>query len=79
MIERDLDVFGATVNLASRIADVAGPGEVLASEAVVEATGDGTFKFDRIGDAELKGLSGPIALYRVDRGVDGSRPGAGAS
>jgi adenylate cyclase len=79
VIERDLDVFGATVNLASRIADVAGPGEVLASEAVVEATGDGTFKFDRIGDAELKGLSGPIALYRVDRGVDGSRQGAGAS
>ena len=79
VIERDLDVFGATVNLASRIADVAGPGEVLASEAVVEATGDGTFKFDRIGDAELKGLSGPIALYRVGRGVDGSRPGAGAS
>ncbi len=79
VIERDLDLFGATVNLASRIADVAGPGEVLASEAVVEATGDGAFKFDRIGDAELKGLSGPIALYRVDRGVDGSRPGAGAS
>ena len=35
VIERDLDVFGQTVNLASRIADVAGPGEVLASEAVV--------------------------------------------
>ena len=33
VIERDLDVFGQTVNLASRIADVAGPGEVLASEA----------------------------------------------
>jgi adenylate cyclase len=74
VIERDLDVFGATVNLASRIADVAGPGEVLASAAVVEATGDGTFEFERIRDAELKGLPGPIALYRVDRGVDGSRP-----
>ncbi len=35
VIERDLDVFGQTVNLASRIADTAGPGEVLASEAVV--------------------------------------------
>jgi class 3 adenylate cyclase len=65
VIERDLDMFGATVNLASRIADVAGPGEVLASEAVVDATGDGTFEFARIRDAELKGLPGPIALYRV--------------
>jgi adenylate cyclase len=78
VIERDLDVFGHTVNLASRIADVARPGEVLASEAVVEATRDGTFEFERIRDAELKGLPGPIALYRVDRGVDGSRLGAGA-
>jgi class 3 adenylate cyclase len=65
VIERDLDVFGATVNLASRIADVAGPGEVLASEAVVDATGDAMFEFARIRDAELKGLPGPIALYRV--------------
>jgi adenylate cyclase len=78
VIERDLDLFGATVNLASRIADVAGPGEVLASAAVVEATRDGTFEFERIRDAELKGLPGPIALYRVDRGVDGSRPAANA-
>jgi adenylate cyclase len=37
VIERDLDVFGQTVNLASRIADVAAPGEVLASEAIFEA------------------------------------------
>jgi len=72
VIERDLDVFGATVNLASRIAGVAGPGEVLASEAIVQATRDGTFEFERIRDAELKGLPGPIALYRVGRGVDRS-------
>jgi adenylate cyclase len=67
VIERDLDVFGQTVNLASRIADAAGPGEVLASEAVVEAAGNGTFGFERIQDAELKGLPGPIALFRVAR------------
>ena len=73
--EADLVLLEATADFA----DVAGPGEVLASEAVVEATGDGRLKFDRIRDAELKGLSGPIALYRVDRAVDGSRPGAGAS
>ena len=48
VIERDLDVFGRTVNLASRIGDAAGPGEVLPSEAVAEAAGDGAFAFERI-------------------------------
>jgi adenylate cyclase len=67
VIERDLDVFGQTVNLASRIADVAGPGEVLASEEVAEAAGEATFGFERIEDAELKGLPGPVALFRVTR------------
>jgi len=37
------------------------------SEAVVEAAGDGAFGFERIEDVELKGLPGPIALFRVTR------------
>jgi class 3 adenylate cyclase len=67
VIERDLDVFGQTVNLASRIADVAGPGEVLASEAVVEGAADDRFAFERIEDVRLDGLPSPVALYRVSR------------
>jgi adenylate cyclase len=67
VIERDLDVFGQTVNLASRIADAAGPGEVLASEAVAEAAGDGTFAFERIEEIDLKGLLEPVPLFRVTR------------
>jgi adenylate cyclase len=67
VIERDLDVFGHTANLASRIADVAGPGEVLASEAVVEAAADDRFGFERTKDARLQGLQSPVALYRVSR------------
>ena len=65
VIERDLDVFGQTVNLASRIADAAGPGEVLASEAVAEAAGDGGFAFERLREADLKGIPDPVPLYRV--------------
>jgi adenylate cyclase len=67
VIERDLDVFGQTVNLASRIADAAGPGEVLASEAVAEAAGSSPFGFERIEDAQLKGIPDPVALFRVTR------------
>jgi class 3 adenylate cyclase len=74
VIERDLDVFGQTVNVASRIAAVARPGEVLASEAVVEAAADDRFGFERIEDARLEGLPGPVALYRVLRSARPSRP-----
>jgi class 3 adenylate cyclase len=69
VVERDLDVFGQTVNVASRIADVAAPGEVLASEAVAEAAGSGgtAFGFERVEDVELEGLAEPIDLFRVTR------------
>ena len=67
VIERDLDVFGQTVNLASRIADVAGPGEVLVSAAVAQASAHAAFRFEAIGDAELKGLPDPVTLFRARR------------
>jgi class 3 adenylate cyclase len=67
VIERDLDVFGETVNLASRIAEAAGPGEVLASEVIMDETGVATFAFERTGDVQLKGLPEPIPLFRVSR------------
>jgi adenylate cyclase len=65
VIERDLDLFGRTVNLASRIADAAGPGEVLVSEAVAEAVDGATDRFERIGMVELKGIPEPVELFRV--------------
>jgi adenylate cyclase len=65
VIERDLDVFGRTVNLASRIADVAGPGEVLASREVVDATTDPVFRFEVVDEVTLKGIPAPVALFRV--------------
>jgi adenylate cyclase len=67
VIERDLDVFGRTVNLASRIASVAGRGEVLASQAVVDAVGGTPFRFDRVDERSLKGIAEPVALFRVTR------------
>ncbi len=55
------------VNLASRIADAAAPGEVLTSEVVADASGDARFGFERIDDADLKGIPSPVALFRVTR------------
>ena len=64
VIERDLDLFGRTVNLASRIAEAAGPGQVLVSEAVVEAVDRPEVRFERA-DAVMKGIPETVAVFRV--------------
>jgi adenylate cyclase len=71
VIERDLDLFGNTVNLASRIAERAGPGEVLASEAVIGMVDDPTLRFERTGPVQLKGIADAVTLYRVTAGAAG--------
>ncbi len=67
VVERDLDLFGGTVNLASRIAAVAERGEVLASRAVVEAVEDQALRFERVDEHSLKGIAEPVTLFRVTR------------
>jgi class 3 adenylate cyclase len=70
VIERDLDLFGRTVNLASRLAGAAGPGEVLVSQAVKDAVDSPTVRFERADGTVLKGITEPAPLFRavVDRG-----------
>jgi adenylate cyclase len=64
------DYFGRTVNLASRIADHAGPGEVLVSAEVVRLSGAGVVSFSEIGSVELKGFLQPIRLFAAS--LDGA-------
>ena len=72
VVFRDGDYFGRTVNIASRISGKAGPGEVLVSADVVRASQPDGVGFQEIGPVELKGLSRPVALYRVTRPRAGS-------
>lgn len=60
---QDGDYYGQTVNLASRIADYARPGEVLVSQDVVEAAGDVPIAFESVGPVELKGVGGAVVLH----------------
>ena len=59
------DYFGQTVNLSARIGEYAGPGEVLVSQAVAEASEGKGIRFGDIGPVELKGVSGPVRLLHA--------------
>ncbi len=61
------DYYGQTVNLSSRIADYARPGEVLVSQAVVDASNEEGIAFVDVGPVELKGVSGTVHLLRAHR------------
>ncbi|MGZ6255738.1 MAG: adenylate/guanylate cyclase domain-containing protein [Candidatus Limnocylindria bacterium] len=61
------DYFGQTVNLASRIAEYARPGEVLVSQEVVDASADGEAVFSDIGPVEFKGVVGVVHLHAAHR------------
>jgi adenylate cyclase len=61
------DYFGQTVNVASRIAEYARPGEVLVTRDFVSAAGEVAARFTDIGPVELKGLSGPVHLLAAHR------------
>jgi adenylate cyclase len=67
VIFRDGDYFGKTVNVASRIADYARPGEVLVSDEVrAQWSGEGV-RFEPIGPVVLKGLRDELTLYAASR------------
>lgn len=72
LVARGGDYYGSVVNLASRIADLAVPGEVLVTEAVEHAAAgrDCPFAFEPAGRRMLKGFGEPIPLWSVTR----SRP-----
>jgi adenylate cyclase len=65
VIERDGDVFGRTVNLASRLSGKAGPGEVLVSRDVADAC-QASVGFTPLGAVELKGVAEPVPLFRAE-------------
>jgi adenylate cyclase len=63
---RDGDYFGREVNLASRVVARARGGEVLVTDAVVEAVTESEhLQFDEVGVVKLKGFDEPRQLCRA--------------
>ncbi len=60
----DYTAIGPCVNLASRLCDLAGPGEVLTSLETVEPLSE-RLSFQRVSQVKVKGFSEPVAVCRV--------------
>jgi adenylate cyclase len=67
VIFQEGDYYGQTVNVASRIAEYARPGEVLVSQEVVDASVGEAAVFREIGPVELKGVGGAMRLHAAAR------------
>lgn len=63
----EYDIYGTDVNLAARIASLAGPGEILVSTTVRDLiVGSAETLADR-GEHDLKGIPGPWRVFAVER------------
>jgi class 3 adenylate cyclase len=60
----EFKAVGDTVNLASRMEDLAEPGTTYVTEENFRLT-EGFFRFEAIGEKEIKGKAKPIKVYRV--------------
>ena len=66
VIFQDGDYYGRTVNLASRLAGLAEPGQTLVDAEVVRLVGKrDEIEFRGLGDATLKGMSFPMVVYEA--------------
>ena len=68
------EVFGEAPNVAARVQTAAEPGTVLITASVQRQTA-GLFVVEDKGAHDLKGVTGPAALYRVVRASGGGRRG----
>lgn len=66
VVERRDDIFGAVVNLAARIAELAEPGEVLATPEVADAAVRLEVPVSRLGPRRLKNLHDVHELFRLE-------------
>src|SRR4029077_11782327 len=69
----DNDILGRGVNLANRLMNLAGPGEIVVSQRVRDGlTANLDADIEDLGDCYVRGLAEPIRAYRV--GPPGPQP-----
>ena len=66
VLRRANDLFGSTVNVAARIAALASPGQLLATQPVADvATASGIVARD-MGEVALRSIADPVPLYAIE-------------
>lgn len=63
------DWYGSPVNLASRVTAIARPGTVVATAATREAADEARWRWSPLPSRRIKGVEGPVPLFRVRRAV----------
>jgi adenylate cyclase len=62
-VECDGDFFGAAVNVAARVASLAGPGEVLLTDAVAREAHPRGLALQSLGERTLRNVGDPVLLH----------------
>lgn len=65
VLRRGADVFGATVNIASRLTALAGPGELLTSQPMADAAVALGVAVENRGEHQLRSVSSPMRLFAI--------------
>lgn len=66
VVERGGDVFGASVNLAARVAGQASGDQVLGTSVVAQAAHETGFLVSSVGSARLRNIASPIELFEIE-------------
>ena len=67
VIERAGDYFGDAVNVASRLSDLSGPDQILATDVVIdELPSDTLVRFRSLGAMDIRGRQEACLVYRVE-------------
>ena len=72
-VDHNDDLFGSTVNLASRICEAADAGQTLVSELVHDLGVKEGFSFRGAESRVLRGFPGPTVVFELER-TPASRP-----
>lgn len=66
VVEVEADVFGDAVNTAARLSQMAGPGEIWVTEAMIAALGDSGIKHRDLGPLTIRGKSETPVVHCID-------------
>ena len=66
VVEVDGDCYGDAVNLASRLSDLAGPGQIWATESVIDQLQGGEARHRSLGPINIRGKSEMPVVHRID-------------